>query len=250
MTRQGRDDDATEGERPLAHASRRNGHAARTRSRLARLIDPRRATGRLLAAVLAGLVAATLVPAPCAFGLRGVVGWDLGALVMLALAWNVILRSPAERTRARAVVDDLGPSLVWMLAVGSSVFSLFAAIFVIRRANNMLPGGHALWTGFGIAAVVLSWLLTHTSYALRYARLHYRRVEPNGLAFPGSEPPSDIDFAYFAFGIGMCFQVGDVAVTCTRIRRTVLGHALLSFVQNTVVVALTLNLLFGFLGTG
>ncbi len=219
------------------------------RSRLARLVDPRRATGRLLVAVCAGVLAASLIPSPCAFGLRGVVGWDAGALVMLALGWNVILRSPPERTRARAVVDDLGPAFVWVLAVGSSFFSLFAAIFVIRRANTMLPGGHPLWTALGLAAVVLSWLLTHTAYTLRYARLHYRRAEPNGLAFPGGDPPSDLDFAYFAFGIGMCFQVGDVAVTCTRIRRTVLGHALLSFVQNTVVVALTLNLLFGFLGT-
>ena len=42
----------------------------------------------------------------------------------------------------------------------------------------------------------------------------------------------------------MCFQVSDVTVTSGQIRRTVLGHAVLSFAYNTVILAFTLNLVF------
>jgi uncharacterized membrane protein len=45
----------------------------------------------------------------------------------------------------------------------------------------------------------------------------------------------------------MCFQVSDVAVTSRNIRRTVLSHTLLSFLFNTVVLALALNLMLGYL---
>ncbi|MBK7397682.1 MAG: DUF1345 domain-containing protein [Myxococcales bacterium] len=40
-----------------------------------------------------------------------------------------------------------------------------------------------------VAAVVLAWLLTHVSYALRYAHLYYRDDDEGigGLAFPGGE---------------------------------------------------------------
>ncbi len=95
---------------------------------------------------------------------------------------------------------------------------------------------------------MLSWFVTHTLYSFRYARLYYLRGDGDGLGFPGQRKPADIDFAYFSFTIGMCFQVSDVAVSCSRIRRTALGHALLSFVYNTTIVSLAMNLAFTTLG--
>lgn len=212
-----------------------------------RFFDPRRASGRLFLAVLLGLVMAAGVPAPPL--LRGVVAWDAGAALLIALGWNVILRSTPEITKKRAAAEDPGRKMVWVLAVISSLFSLFAAIVVLRHAFSIGAQGR-VWAVLGLAAVALSWVVTHTSYSFRYAHLYYWQKREFGLQFPGEDKPCDIDFAYFAFGIGMCFQVGDVAVTCTRIRRTVLFHCLLSFVHNTVVVALGLNVVFGFLDKG
>lgn len=40
----------------------------------------------------------------------------------------------------------------------------------------------------------------------------------------------------------MCFHVSDVVVAATHCRRAVLLHAVLSFVFNTAIVALALNL--------
>ena len=94
-----------------------------------------------------------------------------------------------------------------------------------------------------MAAVVLAWWLTHTAFTLRYAHLFYRKGG-KGLTFPGTDHPCEMDFAYFAFTMGMCFQTSDVAITHHAVRRTALLHALLSFAYNTMILALVLNLIF------
>lgn len=81
---------------------------------------------------------------------------------------------------------------------------------------------------------------------MHYAHLYYlRSSQGSGLSFPGDEPPDDLDFGYFAFTVGMCFQVSDVAVTSKHIRRSVLAHSLFSFVFSTAVIAIALNLALG-----
>ena len=64
---------------------------------------------------------------------------------------------------------------------------------------------------------------------------------------PGSDPPDAHDFAYFAFTIGMCFQVSDVMITSRIIRRAVLLHGVISFAYNTAILAMALNLAFSLL---
>ena len=44
----------------------------------------------------------------------------------------------------------------------------------------------------------------------------------------------------------MTYQVSDTGVTSRRIRRSVLRHALLSFLFGTVIVAVTINVVAGF----
>ena len=46
----------------------------------------------------------------------------------------------------------------------------------------------------------------------------------------------------------MCFQTSDVTITSSIVRRGVLLHSVLSFLYNTAIVALTLNLVFAYLG--
>ena len=177
--------------------------------------------------------------------LRAVVGWDVGAATLTALCWNIILRADAAETRRRARAEDPGRTLLWLIALGSSLFSLFAAIGVLRHAHGGYLGD--ISSLLALAGIVLSWVLTHTVYALRYAHLYYREPEAMGLEFPGGKAPCDMDFAYFAFTLGMCFQTSDVAVTETDLRSAVLAHSLLAFVYNTTILALSLNLVFGLL---
>jgi uncharacterized membrane protein len=55
-----------------------------------------------------------------------------------------------------------------------------------------------------VVAVVLSWCLVNTVFALKYARLYYVD-EDGGIDFKQEEPPAYSDFAYLAFTVGMAF---------------------------------------------
>jgi uncharacterized membrane protein len=218
-----------------------------SRSRFA-FWSTRRAAGRLLIAVVLGVVAAIVAQPepPVPWWVRAVVGWDVGALALNVLVWRLITHASPEETRRRASSDDPGHVVVWLAALGSSLVSLFSAIYVIQEVQAY-PHRH-LWQGLSLAAIALSWVLTHTAFTLRYAHLYYHGRTTGGLEFPGEEAPCDSDFAYFSFTIGMCFQVSDVQVTTARVRREVLLHALLSFIHNTVILALCLNVITGMLG--
>ena len=52
---------------------------------------------------------------------------------------------------------------------------------------------------------------------------------------------------YFALVLGMTFQVSDVQITARKFRRLATVHALLSFLFNTIILALTVNLAAGLL---
>jgi uncharacterized membrane protein len=92
--------------------------------------------------------------------------------------------------------------------------------------------------------VIAAWAVIHTSYGLYYASRYYRSEEsPGGLEFPGEENPRQLDFAYFAFTIGTSFAVSDVQVTDSTMRQGILGHQILSFFYNTVILGLVINLI-------
>jgi uncharacterized membrane protein len=180
---------------------------------------------------------------------RVLAGWDAGAFTLVSLVWWVIIASNQRDTECRAASADPGRTVAWLLIVLASSFSVFAGANVMRRARSIEPEHGSTLICLSLLAVVVAWTLTHTSYTLRYAHLYYRddNEGEGGLTFPGQHKPDDFDFAYFAFTIGMCFQVSDVAITSRQIRRAVLFHAVISFAYNTVILALALNLLFGFL---
>lgn len=213
--------------------------------------DPRGARSRLFWSAFLGV--ATWWAAPIGLGVatRTVAAWDASALALLVLVGVVMLRSDAEETRRRAAANDPGRTAVWFVVLAACTFSLFAAAVVLRRAKSApSPTESDALSALCLTAVVVSWLLAHAAFTLRYAHLYYRtEPEPEGgIEFPGGEKPDDFDFAYFAFTIGMCFQVSDTTITSRAIRRTTLAHGLLSFAYNTVVLALALNLVFGQLG--
>ena len=75
---------------------------------------------------------------------------------------------------------------------------------------------------------------------------YYRGSKPGGLQFPSGsdskDKPDYWDFVYFSFVIGMTAQVSDVGITDKIIRRTATVHGIISFVYNTALVALMVNI--------
>lgn len=108
---------------------------------------------------------------------------------------------------------------------------------------------HPLFIPVVVFGMLISWAMVHTMFTFHYAHMFYDddkvrdQEDAEGLEFPGENKPDYIDFAYLAFVIGCTFQVSDVQVKSRKIRRMILLHGLLSFVLNTFVVALTINLI-------
>src|ERR1700730_5860409 len=91
----------------------------------------------------------------------------------------------------------------------------------------------------------LSWAAVHTIFALHYAHDYYRGAKPGGLQFPSGDQQDHADywdFVYFSFVMGMDREVCDVGITDKPIRRTATAHGIISFVFNTALVALMVNI--------
>ena len=206
-------------------------------------LDPRSARARLLLAIACGIITWFVTPPSVGAVPRALLAGDVGAIVMLAVASWIIVSATSDESRRRAAADDPGRLLVWILVLGVSAASLFVSIFLLRHGHGESREARVLLLVLGVATAAIAWLLAQTAFTLRYAHLFYRAggADEGGLVFPGDEPPDDLDFAYFAFTIGMCFQVSDVQVTRRSIRRTVMMHALLSFAYNTGILALVIN---------
>ena len=226
--------------------------AAPGRSRAFARHDPRQARGRLLIAIGVGLVVAFLIPQRLGAAMRAIAGWDAAAFSMGALAWALIFRagSDPKRTRQHAAQEDPGRGPVWVIVILASVFSLFATVGGLRGARVCATELRPTFVALSVVAVASAWALTHTAYTLRYAHLYYRDDDEGegGLSFPGDQPPAYLDFAYYAFTIGMCFQTSDVTITSRQIRRATMAHAVLSFTYNTAILATAVSLVVGFFG--
>lgn len=212
-------------------------------------LDPRAARMRLILATAVALTAWLVVPAQISASTRALLAWDSGGLVLLGFSLLIITRSDAAEARRRAAAFDPGRHLVWVVVLAASAFSMFAAAALLRQGHGGTPFLRGLHVALCIATVAISWLVTTCAFTLRYAHLYYRDADrEGGIDLPGDEPLDDLDFAYFAFTIAMCFQVSDATISSQQIRRTALGQALLSFLYNTVILALALNLIVGELG--
>jgi uncharacterized membrane protein len=177
---------------------------------------------------------------------RILLGWDIGVLIYLVAAAIVIARcTTVASIKQNAAVQDEGAFALLLLTVAAAIASLgaiFAELAALERSNP----SYGLYIALAVATVVLSWTFTHTIFALHYAHDFYGEASRSeGLKFPGGTQPDYWDFVYFAFVIGMTFQVSDVAVTNKSIRRMVVAHGALSFFFSTAIVALTVNIAAG-----
>lgn len=179
-----------------------------------------------------------------------VIAWDAFALTIIVLAWIVICTQDPYDVRRNARLQDSSATFLFGLVITAATASLLAVGLVLGSAKN-LPSSDLAWhIALSVSAVVLSWTLVHTLFALRYAHLYFwdaRKIErkaiSGGLIFPGKDIPDYLDFAYFSFVIGMTCQVSDVQIACSRLRRPALVHGLISFAFNTAILAMFVNII-------
>ncbi|WP_329955496.1 DUF1345 domain-containing protein [Dyella choica] len=170
-------------------------------------------------------------------------GFDAGALLYLSMVARMFHRATAEHMARHAQRQDAGRRTTLWVAVTLSVVVLVALSTELHAAKN----GGAAAMGMAALSIVLSWLFMNTMYALHYAHGYYGDFgrQHAGLEFPGTKQPDYWDFVYFAFVIGMCFQVSDVQITSHSLRRTALQHSVVAFFFNVFIIAISVNIAAG-----
>lgn len=167
-------------------------------------------------------------------------------LVFLTSMLVMAARADVEGLRKRARMEDEGIFVIVGLTLAAIAFS-FASIFSILNGHDERPLRHLLTA---LLSIPLGWAVLNTLFAFHYSRLYYepegddggKAEDAGGLDFPDTPEPCIWDFFYFSFVIGATFQTSDVGIKTTDFRVVAMFHSIASFVFNTVLLALAVNL--------
>ena len=203
-----------------------------------------KARPRLIVSLMIFIVASAVL---MAMGLRlataVLLGFDLAAVVFLAILAHLFNKATATHMRSQARAQDTGRwGILWSGVVLSTV-----VLVALSSELHAAKGGGVLALGVGALSVVLSWLFLNTMFAIHYAHGFYGDFGEKhaGLEFPDTPQPDYWDFAYFAIVIGMTFQVSDVQITSRYLRRVALLHSVIAFFFNVFIIAITVNIVAG-----
>lgn len=210
-------------------------------NRLPRVLRIFYARPRTFISVVLGIAVFFLLPGSLRLVSRLLIGWDAFVVGYLLLAYGMILREGVRHVRRNAIMQDDGRFLILMVTALGAFASLAGIVSELGAAHR-----GAFELTLVTTTIALTWAAVHTTFALHYAHEYYRNAKPGGLAFPSNSPdhpaPDYWDFVYFAFVIGMTAQVSDVGITDKIIRRTATVHGIISFVFNTALLALMINI--------
>jgi uncharacterized membrane protein len=202
---------------------------------------------KLLASLAIGTITGISIPINGGWQLSLILGWDVTAFCLIVLNWASFFIINETEIPVLANQQDESRLVSFVFIIVAAVLSLLGITFML--GDEGVTERPKWEIAFTLVSVSVSWVLIHTLFTLRYAHLYYIRLkeqpEQKVLGFPNETHPNYIDFAYFAFIIGMTFQVSDVEVKSKRLRRIVLIHGLVSFVFNTFIVALLINIIAG-----
>ncbi len=211
------------------------------------------ARAHLAAGVALGAVIGFALPEPLGLPARGALGWIVAVLCFFALTAYSIGQATPERIRMRVRSQDPSHTVILGLVVIAAAVSLAAVLTLLGKPDHESAAALAARALLAGGVVVCSWTLIHAVFAIHYARRFYgshlgresaKDSKSGGLEFPGGLTEPDFwDFAYFSLVLGMTCQVSDVQITSRAMRRLASIHGVLSFFFNTVILALTVNIL-------
>jgi uncharacterized membrane protein len=178
---------------------------------------------------------------------RALIGWNAGVWsYLVGMGW-LMLRADHRKVRAIAGREDESAGLVLFMLVVGAVLSLYAIVSELARMGHLPPDQAALHYAFTALTLIGSWLLVGVLFCFHYAHLYYRAPHDHRpLRFPedGLEPDY-WDFLYFSFTIAVAVQTSDVSVTSRTMRKLVLGHSVLAFFFNLLILGLSINIAAG-----
>jgi len=211
--------------------------------RFRRLSKPVRvvyARPRTFVSIALGIIAFVLLPSSLRLVTRALLGWDICIAAYLLLVYTMVVHAGLSHIKHNAARQDDGRFLILLVTALGAFASIAAIVFELGASQHSGPA-----LTLATVTIALSWAAVHTTFALHYAHEFYRGTKPGGLQFPSGDTHENADywdFVYFSFVIGMTAQVSDVGITDKTIRRTATAHGIVSFIYNTALVALMVNI--------
>lgn len=207
---------------------------------------------RLLISVAVSLIVFLSIRHSISFPFALMISWDCFVGSVILLVWLMFIIAKPWQVKRLAGMQDSSRSFIFIVIAMAAFASVFAVIILLESTAHFTHEQVLRHILLAILSVVCSWVLLHTIFALRYAHMFYDQLHEEdghlygyGLLFPEEKSPDYLDFAYFSFVVGMTFQVSDVEISSRKIRRLTLVHSLLSFFFNTIIVALSINVVSG-----
>src|SRR5256714_8402815 len=124
----------------------------------------------LLGFILAALVGLALRTK--ALWMVSLATYDAFGFVILGLIWVTVTLTPLAQIRAVAQRQDVGRTVIFIFVIIVACAALFAVAFLIRsgKPEQQNLSIHLL---LALATIMLSWLLMHAVFGLRYAYRFY-----------------------------------------------------------------------------
>jgi uncharacterized membrane protein len=195
---------------------------------------------RTFVSIALGIIAFVLLPSSLRLVTRALLGWDIFIAAYLLMVYTMVVHAGLSHIKHNAARQDDGRFLILLVTALGAFASIAAIVFELGASQHSGPA-----LTLATVTIALSWAAVHTTFALHYAHEFYRSAKPGGLQFPSGDTGETADywdFVYFSFVIGMTAQVSDVGITDKTIRRTATAHGIVSFIYNTALVALMVNI--------
>jgi uncharacterized membrane protein len=223
-----------------------------------RFFAPVRHRPRIYICALVMVVVYVACPSDLRVATRALLAWNVGALLFVFLIGWMMARSTEATIQAQAAFEDENQwvlLVVGTIAACAALAAIVAELGAVKDLTGWNKGAHITLTAI---TIVSAWTFIHLIYTVHYAHEYYGDIydesgkaveDRKGLRFPGDRNPTYGDFLYFAFVIGCASQTADVETISPAMRRTTLAHGIVSFFFNTVILALTINIGAGFVGS-
>lgn len=186
--------------------------------------------------------------APSESVLGAMLGWNIFTIVYVVLTVRTFsgvdstefaVRMAARDVRRPAFLRRIEP---WGDGPTYAVESLlvgFLVVFIVPRLDAFEVDDWLL-IPVSLSILLSCWGLSVVAYALHYAQ---RDLAEPGLDFPGARTHAFGDYAYFSIAVASTFGATDVNITTPAMRSVVNFHTILTFIFNSVIVALLVSLL-------
>lgn len=205
---------------------------------------------RLLFSTGVACVLFFVLPTDWAAITRVLVSWNVGVLMFVVLAFQLMMGLSAPQLSERYQDEDPTAPVILIVSVIAALLAMVSIVAFLSMLDQLGETEKSLHVALAAFTVIDAWILIPTMFTTHYADMFYS-AEPDArpLRFPDTQMPEFWDFAYFSFTIAAACQTADVSTAQGAIRRVLIVHSILSFFFNAAILGFAINVTAGLTGS-